>query len=750
MRNEKGITLISLVASIMLIFIIAGITITTSVNSFNQMKFNSAKAEIDEVQKLVDEIASDYDTYAIEIKGDASTGTYQSYFKERYNADFVVLKNMTNRSSELEALMEAYPNLSTSDSAFLFTTQDLNKYFNLKGINDVVVDFTTRTVYSVKGIKDPDNGKIYHQQAEWDNDPKVDYTTRPNNKKFSVIEIGNYGTQLNLELVIARKVEDISEIYYYFKTQENANGSYSAPQKIEDFQIVECKEGSTRIRLTVNGKGIYKFKVITLAKDEFESNDIDLDFVFFATPLKDINFPRTSDTKDFDNILTTVSEEMSIKISNNEEAKYSAFDTTYEISIADTSKYDFENGGKIIKEIHGNGEQEETVSFKLKIKDLTNRAKEVKIRITATEPYSKTVELTIKVTQEGAIQSIEDLVDLSKNVKKSGSDAISQRFKMTRDLDFKNRDSYDNPDRTDYGDANGDNTTKGNLYKEMTEGSGFMPIGNNTYMFKGCFNGGNHTLSNLLINRKDIENVGLFSTESGATIKNITVAKANVTQANKTGGIILGKGQGGTLDNVNTDANSKITVTGTNATTADNYGAGIVGFIEKNGKINNCTNKATVTTSFTNGDKKKYSGPAAGICAWMAHSTITNCSNYGNITGEKYVAGIAGFAGMHNTGSTTGGGSIKSCENHGNISINSGITSTEDAYNGPGCLIGGIAGYLKSGATIESCTNYDKTKISGIGSVGGVLGGNYGGTVKNCTNKSAKTNFTSTSEKGLR
>ena len=39
MRNEKGITLISLVASIMLIFIIVGITITTSVNSFNQMKF---------------------------------------------------------------------------------------------------------------------------------------------------------------------------------------------------------------------------------------------------------------------------------------------------------------------------------------------------------------------------------------------------------------------------------------------------------------------------------------------------------------------------------------------------------------------------------------------------------------------------------------------------------------------------------------------------------------------------------------
>ena len=441
---------------------------------------------------------------------------------------------------------------------------------------------------------------------------------------------------------------------------------------------------------------------------------------------------------------------MSIKISNSSEAKYSAFDTTYEISIADTSKYDFENGGTIVKEIHGNGEEEETVSFKLKIKDFENPSKEIKFRITATEPYNKTEELTIKVTQEGAIQSIEDLVDLSKNVRKSGLDAIGQRFKMTRDLDFKNKSSYDNADRTDYGDANGDSTTKGSLYKEMTEGSGFMPIGSNTYMFKGCFNGGKHTLSNLLISRSDIENVGLFSTENGATIKNITVAKANVTQANKTGGIILGKGQGGTLDNVNTDENSKITVTGTNATTADNYGAGIVGFIEKNGTIKDCTNRATVTTSFTNGNKEKFSGPAGGICAWMAHSTITNCKNYGNIKGEKYVAGIAGFAGMHNTGSTNGGGSIKSCHNYGNMDIVSGITSTADAYNGPGTLIGGIAGYLKKGASIESCTNHENAKLRGIGSVGGILGGNYGGTVKNCTNKSAEKNFTSTSGKGLR
>ncbi|MBR1540655.1 MAG: hypothetical protein IJ629_05825 [Clostridia bacterium] len=63
MKNNKGITLISLVASILLILILAATTVVTSMNAYNQMKFEGAKTELEEIQKLVDETASDYQTY---------------------------------------------------------------------------------------------------------------------------------------------------------------------------------------------------------------------------------------------------------------------------------------------------------------------------------------------------------------------------------------------------------------------------------------------------------------------------------------------------------------------------------------------------------------------------------------------------------------------------------------------------------------------------------------------------------------
>ena len=63
MKSNKGITLISLIASVLLIIILAATTVVTSMNAYNQMKFEGAKAELEEVQKLVDETASDYQTY---------------------------------------------------------------------------------------------------------------------------------------------------------------------------------------------------------------------------------------------------------------------------------------------------------------------------------------------------------------------------------------------------------------------------------------------------------------------------------------------------------------------------------------------------------------------------------------------------------------------------------------------------------------------------------------------------------------
>lgn len=174
MKNNKGITLISLVSSILLLFILAATTVTTSMNAYKQMKFEGAKAELEEVQKLVDEIASDYQTYLSE-KGNTTLG-YSDYFNDRYKESssdgktiFEAMKLKNNLEKLEGGLQSAYPDIGQdSEFAFYFTENDLTKYFGLKGIEEVIVNFSTRKVYSVKGIKDSnDTTKVYYTPEDW-------------------------------------------------------------------------------------------------------------------------------------------------------------------------------------------------------------------------------------------------------------------------------------------------------------------------------------------------------------------------------------------------------------------------------------------------------------------------------------------------------------------------------------------------------------------------------------------------------
>ena len=126
-------------------------------------------------------------------------------------------------------------------------------------------------------------------------------------------------------------------------------------------------------------------------------------------------------------------------------------------------KFAFVDGDTITKTITGGSKKDDTISLKLKIKDMENPSKTFKVKIKTTSPYVKEEELTFNVKQEGAIQTIEDLVDLSlasRNIKTdkfTQNEALTERFKMTRNLDFASADSYENAERTDYEDYNNDN-----------------------------------------------------------------------------------------------------------------------------------------------------------------------------------------------------------------------------------------------------------------------------------------------------
>lgn len=138
------------------------------------------------------------------------------------------------------------------------------------------------------------------------------------------------------------------------------------------------------------------------------------------------------------------------------------------------------------------------------------------------------------------IQSIEDLVILSKAVS-DGESYEGKTFEILSDLNFQSTQSYIDANQTNFlglGDINNDGTEDG-LLTELTTGSGFIPIGNDTTPFKGSIQGNDHIIRGLYIN--SINDAGLIAVGSNNTIENLNLLNVNIKSSSSYAGAILGK-----------------------------------------------------------------------------------------------------------------------------------------------------------------------------------------------------------------
>ena len=94
-----------------------------------------------------------------------------------------------------------------------------------------------------------------------------------------------------------------------------------------------------------------------------------------------------------------------------------------------------------------------------------------------------------------------------------------KNFKLMVKLDFQARESYINPDSTDFGDVNGDGT-QGSLITEMTTGNGFRAIGKDSsnLPFQGNIEGNNKKIKNLYISNAN-DCAGLIGYATGTNQK---------------------------------------------------------------------------------------------------------------------------------------------------------------------------------------------------------------------------------------
>jgi filamentous hemagglutinin family protein len=231
--------------------------------------------------------------------------------------------------------------------------------------------------------------------------------------------------------------------------------------------------------------------------------------------------------------------------------------------------------------------------------------------------------------------------------------------------------------------------------------TGFAPVGNITTPFTGVFDGLDHSITNLCINRPDTNYIGLFGYTDSAVIRNVGLVN----------GTIAGKGEVG----------------------------GLVGRSEAIGggtaTITNSSSSAAVSGSFRVGGLVgvQYSSGSG------SSNTIENSYSTGAITGGGGLEGIGGW--------DDGIGGLVGFQE----AFISGVSTISNSYHSTGLvhnLYGGSAGGLvglqgaNSGGVPTITNSYNTAAVAGGDYVGGLVGYGGGGSINNSYNTGAVTGST--------
>ena len=321
---------------------------------------------------------------------------------------------------------------------------------------------------------------------------------------------------------------------------------------------------------------------------------------------------------------------------------------------------------------------------------------------------------------DNKIYTIEDLVRFSQAVNGTNGEAHNysgETVEIMNNLDFQKEESYKDPQRTDFGDVNGDGTTEA-LIVELNKAKGFTPIGVRSTPFSGILEGNGKTITNLLVQEGQQSLGGLFGATSNAQIQNLNMKNISISNTAYSGGIVAYGVQ--ELAIVNCSVTGNIESTGGMA-------GGLVGYVDTMNNIQRCKSNVTITgTAYFKG----------GILGYVNTKLqrIADTTNQGNISGNgNYSGGIVGnvycsqvieeIVNTHNTGNvkdaTSGNGGILGWLNGGVETINN--CSNEGTIEGYGAA-GLIFSMTANIGTMSNCHNSGNvTSTGGIGDAAGLI-----------------------------
>ena len=195
-------------------------------------------------------------------------------------------------------------------------------------------------------------------------------------------------------------------------------------------------------------------------------------------------------------------------------------------------------------------------------------------------------------------------------------------------------------------------------------GDGFEPIGTdeNSY-FSGSFDGENHTIDGVTIDREGDNRIGLFGTIDGGTvIEHVHLESVDITGGSKVGGLV------GWSHSDSSDEIRRVHVDGSVNAAGD--AGGLIGSNWQNMTISEVSANVAVTST---------EGSVGGLVGWGDKATITNVYALGDVSGGDRVGGLIGQHGKGRLEQSYAAGKVSDGDSEGGL-IGKNAATVEDSY----------------------------------------------------------------------
>lgn len=273
MKNEKGVTMVSLVVTIILMVILASVTTYSGIESYKDMKKENYIAQLKVIQEKVNLIAEEYQNWEGK-SSDTNINNYLGTGVEGYSG--LGFSKITDGETTLIKLIEEASD--SKENYYYFSTDNIKDQLGLKGFEksgmSVAVNFGNRNVIEKKGIKQ-DNVE-YHSLKDFGIQANSSDAVGNGNADYEIKpEIKNYGLTAKVVLNVKKAQKDGQDItisgFEYKKKSEGSTDDNSAWKSVEEkydgkyaFTVTESGTYVARVKGTTGGSGETDSITVTL------------------------------------------------------------------------------------------------------------------------------------------------------------------------------------------------------------------------------------------------------------------------------------------------------------------------------------------------------------------------------------------------------------------------------------------------------------------------------------------------------